>query len=276
MGAQVAGLANLALGGFSGLQQSGLVNVSGEGAQGAQIGGVFNFARSVTEGAQVAGLANHSSRVRGAQVAGVANHATTVVGGQVAGVLNTATQATGAQVGLVNIAREVTGTQIGLINISDRIDGVPIGLINFERQGSQHFEIWWDGSDTYNFGLRLGAGYLYTLLRAGVVADTNPQEFNYGGGLGFSVPLQPFFINFDGSVVQQVISGDESFSWDLANLKPELRLTAGYSPHGRFGVFAGSSLEIEVPGWHLPEGDPPKMVPGYFLGIQFGHPRGER
>jgi hypothetical protein len=272
-GAQVAGMTNLALGGFSGVQHAGLVNVAGEDVQGAQVGGVFSYAQDLTEGAQVSGVANHSARVRGAQVAGVANHASDVVGGQVAGLMNIADQATGAQVGALNVARHVTGTQIGLINISDRIDGVPIGLINFERQGSQHFEMWWDGGDRFNFGLRLGAGHLYTLLRGGVVRDTNPQEYSYGGGLGFSVPLSPFFLNFDGSVSQQVISGDGSASWDPANLKPELRLTGGYSPRGGFGVFVGSSFEIEVPGWHLPGDAATRVVPGYFLGVQFGHPR---
>jgi hypothetical protein len=272
-GGQATGAVNLTLGGLSGAQVSGLAGLSGEDVTGVQVSGLFSGALESVSGGQVSGLGNATRELTGAQLACLLNYSRSVRGAQIA-LLNIGSDFTGAQVGLVNIAGRIRGTQVGLVNISRDLKGLPVGLINLERNGSRHIELWWGGSYRYNFGLRLGAGLVYTLIRAGLEPGSSPLAWSCGAGLGVQLPLHVFFLNADFTVVQR-LQGTETFeSYDPATLDAEARLAACFSPGGRFGLLAGAELGMEIPGWHLDSGAPLRVTARPFLGIQFGRPAG--
>jgi hypothetical protein len=270
-GAQVAGAVNLSSGGLSGAQVSGLAGLSGEDVRGAQVSSLFSGALGNVTGAQVSGLASAGRELAGLQLSGLANYSRTVRGAQVS-LLNIGTDIVGAQIGLVNIASHVQGTQVGLVNIARDLNGLPVGLISLEKNGSRHIELWRGGDNRYNFALRLGAGFVYTLIRAGVQPDSSPLAWSCGAGLGVQLPMHVFFLNFDASVVQR-LEGSVTFeTYDPATLAAEARLAAGYSPGGGFGLLAGAALEVEIPGWHLDSTAAVRIIARPFLGIQFGRP----
>jgi hypothetical protein len=256
--AQWAGILNITRGRFSGGQVAGAVNLTLGGVDGAQVAGLANVAGEELRGAQLSGLFNYSGPGSGAQIS----------------LLNIVSELTGAQIGVVNIAGSIRGTQIGLVNIARDLDGLPIGLINLERNGSRHVELWWSRDNQVNFALRLGAGFVYTLIRAGFKPGSEPLDWSCGAGLGVQLPQHVFFLNADFTVVQH-LEGSQTFeSYDPATLAAEARLAAGFSPRGAFGLLAGAALDMEFPGWHLPSADPLRITVHPFLGLQFGRPAG--
>lgn len=271
-GLQQAGVAGVALGGVRGAQLAGVGVISGEDTIGAQAAGLFSYTEGELRGLQASLGANIGGDATGLQLAGVFNYADSMRGAQLSTV-NITDELHGAQAGVVNIAGEVHGVQIGLVNICERIEGVPIGLINYEREGSQHLELAWQNDRLYG-ALRLGAGSLYTLFRAAMVRDSEPLEWSFGGGLGFQLALGHFFLDFDASVLQWLVSSQPLTSWDPATLKPEVRVAAGFAPRGGLGVLVGASAELEIPGWHTSAESQPRITPAAFIGVQMGKPRG--
>jgi hypothetical protein len=272
-GAQTAGAVNLALGGLAGAQVSGLAGLSGEDVRGLQVSGGFSGAMGSVSGAQVSGLAGAAGELTGLQLSGLLNYSRSGRGVQI-GLLNIGSALTGAQVGLVNIAGRVRGTQVGLVNIARNLDGLPVGLINLERNGSRHIELWWSGDNQYNFALRLGAGFVYTLIRAGFAPGSDPLAWSCGAGLGVQLPMQAFFLNADFAAVQR-LQGTTTFeAYDPATLAAGARLAAGFSPGGSFGLLAGAALDLEIPGWHLERGSAVRVTARPYLGLQFGRPAG--
>ncbi len=271
-GAQLAGVVNW-VGRDAGFYQgAGVLNLARGSLLGVQNSGVMNFAFGGVQGLQLAGVGNVSGEhASGAQAAGVFNYARSVTGAQLAGAVNVAGPLRGVQAGVVNIASDVTGAQVGLVNISRHLDGVPIGLINYERDGSRHLEVAWQG-DRMTGAIRLGAGYVYSLLRGAVVPDSDPLEWSYGFGLGVEVPLfEPVFIDVDASLSQWLGGPGSPSINDPASVKPDLRVAARILRRPGFAFLAGASFELAIPGWH--DTSDLKITPTAFVGMQFGRER---
>jgi len=242
-GVQAAGVANLAYGGFIGSQLGGVANVSLEQAIGLQASSVINVHGGTLMGSQLAAVANYGRHVKGVQMS----------------LINVAKNVDGVQTGLVNIGGTVRGTQIGLINISEKLYGIPVGLINFEKEGQQHLDVWRTNEKTTHVAFRLGSRYLYTIItgayRPGETKDA--PVWSYGVGMGGRIPLSAFFINMD-VLCQSVQEGFDSwYILDNLDLLPEFRLYAGLETKKGFGVFAGLSYLVFVPGWYPdPQAEP--------------------
>ncbi|MBN1531063.1 MAG: hypothetical protein JXA20_00225 [Spirochaetes bacterium] len=157
-----AGLVNVDLVDFYGIQLGGLANgsLSLTGFQAAVINGAIdmegfqaggmNFAAS-GGGVQVALVnmvlnsagsweARGGGEYRGLQVGALYNYADNLAGMQLCAFINSmGGETAGVQIGIINTADRVRGLQIGLINYAVRMSGVQIGLINIIREGALPF-----------------------------------------------------------------------------------------------------------------------------------------
>jgi len=269
-GFQAAGLANVVLGGLGGYQAAGLVNFVGGEARFLQTAGLVNVSGGLT-GAQVAGLGNLVfGSARGAQVAGLFNWARSMSGPQIS-VVNIADTVTGAQIGVVNIARHVSGTQIGVVNISQEIDGVPIGLFSIEARGRHAIDLWFELDGTSNGAVSLGTKHLYTVLSAGWKPGTDPAFWTFGLGIGGRSNINPFFLDYDLSLVAE----HRGFSdWDtqaVGFMYPRLRAVLGLPLFGSVAIDAGLVMRVLVPYLSSSIGgsDPasPVFRPSFILGV---------
>ena len=245
-GFQAAGLANIVLGGLRGYQGAGLANYVGGEVRFVQTAGLVNVGGGLA-GAQLAGIGNLVfGSARGAQVAGVFNWARSMSGPQIS-VVNIADTVAGAQIGVVNIARHVSGTQVGVLNISQEIDGVPIGLFSIEARGRHAIDLWVDLDGSSNASLSLGTKHLYTVLAAGWKPGTDPAFWTFGLGLGGRSDINPFFLDYDLSLVAE----HQGFSdWDtqpVGSMYPRLRAVLGLPLFGSIAIDAGVVVRVLVP-----------------------------
>ena len=261
-GFQAAGLANLVLGKLDGfqaaglvnylggearyVQAAGLVNISG-GLNGAQLGGLGNVSLGPTRGAQVAGLFNWAEvDVNGAQVAGAFNWGRDVTGPQIS-VVNVADTVSGAQVGVVNIARRVSGTQVGLVNISDEIDGFPVGLVTFEAKGRHGIDLWVDMNGSTTAALSLGTRRMYTVFSVGWKPGPEPSLWSLGLGLGGRTHFNPFYMDYELSMVTERLGGPNLGASPIGALFPRVRAVVGLEIFGGVALTAGTTVRVLVP-----------------------------
>jgi hypothetical protein len=279
-GVQLAPALNYSGGALAGLQLAGAANLGGSAVTGAQIAGAFNYAGGSLDGAQVAGGFNVvGGAVWGAQVAGGVNVAEGVAGAQVAPV-NIADDVAGAQIGVLNIAHHVNGLQLGVINIADDVQGVPIALFSFVANGEHHLQLTLDDLGMTTATARFGSRYFQTFFSAAVKPQSGPVEWSYGGGLGFHLPVEPWFVNLD--VATRHVQFREGHAGDA--IFPSVNVTLGYAFYDHLSILVGASLNVAVgwngafdnreltslPGWDIASGRTAvRMYPGFFTGLQF-------
>ncbi len=269
-GFQAAGLVNYLGGEARYVQAAGLVNVSG-GLNGAQLAGLGNVSLGAARGAQVAGLFNWAGvDVSGAQVAGVFNWGRTLTGPQIS-VVNVADTVSGAQVGVVNIARHVSGTQVGVLNISEEIEGVPVGLVSIEAKGHHSVDLWVDMAGTTTAALSLGTRYLYTIFSVGWKPGPDPSLWSLGLGLGGRSSINPFYLDYELSMVTERLGFPDLGASTVGALFPRLRAAIGLELFGGVSLTAGTAVRVLVP--YLSDGisgaNPSKTVfqPTVMLGL---------
>ncbi len=270
-GAQTAGLFNydrgdvtgftmasvtcLVYGGLNGAQVSGCYNLTMEDSTGAQVTGGFNYSRTFFKGAQVGAIGNYSRELSGVQI----------------GLINISDSVIGAQIGLVNIAGNVRGTQVGLFNYARLIDGVPVGLITYEEAGLQVLETWYDTENSLHAGIKLGSRYVYTLLTASFVPDSDPLEWSYGIGFGAHVPFGSFFLEADLACHSLHEGPSKWYVTQRGNVLGQARLAVGI-PIFRFALIAGVAADIYLPDLST-ESDGTRtesthLLPRLFFGFQ--------
>ncbi len=254
-GVSVAGITTLIYGGLNGVQVSACYNMTMEDSVGAQVTGGFNYSRTFFTGVQFGGIGNYSRELSGVQI----------------GIVNISDSVNGAQIGLVNIAGYVKGTQVGLFNYSRLMDGIPVGLITYEEAGLQVLETWYDTENALNVGIKLGSRYVYTLLAASFVPDSDPLEWSYGIGFGAHVPFGSFFLDADLACHSLHEGSSEWYVTRRGNVLGQARLTVGI-PIFRFAVIAGVAADIYVPNLST-ESDGTRtehthLLPRLFCGIQ--------
>ena len=269
-GFQAAGLANVVLGGLSGYQGAGLANYVGGEARFVQTAGLVNVSYGLT-GAQLSGVGNLVfGSVRGAQVAGVFNWARAISGPQIS-VVNIADTVTGAQIGVVNIARHVSGVQIGVLNISQEIDGVPIGLFSIEARGRHALDLWVDLDGSSNASVSLGTNHLYTVLSAGWKPGSDPAFWTFGLGLGGRSTINPFFLDYDLSLVAVHQGFSDWAAQPVGSMYPRLRAVLGLPLFGSIAIDAGVVVRVLVPSLSssISGADPvnPVFQPSFILGV---------
>ncbi len=254
-GVSVAGITTLIYGGLNGAQVSGCYNLTMEDSTGAQVTGGFNYSRAFFKGAQVGAIGNYSFELSGVQI----------------GLVNISDSVNGVQIGLVNIAGYVKGTQVGLFNYCRLMDGVPVGLITYEEAGLQVLETWYDTENSLNVGIKLGSRYVYTLLTAAFVPDSDPLEWSYGIGFGAHVPFGSFFLDVDLACHSLHEGSSEWYVTQRGNVLGQARLTVGI-PIFRIALIAGVAADIYIPDLST-ESDGTRtehthLLPRLFCGIQ--------
>jgi hypothetical protein len=265
-GVQIAGLAAWVDGPANGLQISGIVNHAGQGGDALwQIGGIANLLDQDLHGAQIGGILNLSNgSIAGAQI-GLVN-----IGGPTV---------RGAQIGLINMAGEVHGAQIGLVNVADDVEGVSLALVPWVNRAEFHVAAWTTESMTTEIGVELGSRTVYTLLTAGATdfSAAHPR-FSFGAGLGLRFPIGPFYLAFDGRVLDLF----ETTGFSQVPLLPvQARAMVGFSPFEHLAVFAGASANVAIafqgaiddlgfaPSWSIRRGLTVRTWPGVVAGLRF-------
>lgn len=149
--------------------------------------------------------------------------------------LNVARSVDGLQLGLVNVARDAKGVQLGLVNVA-KTSEVSIAPINLIGDGLHRLDVWTSESSVGSAGLKFGSRYVYTLLGAGLVAETEPW-FTWGGGFGVHLPKGPLWLEADAT------------AWGLSQgqvVAPgghgKLRAQVGVDVLGHLAPFAGVSM----------------------------------
>jgi hypothetical protein len=299
-GFQGAGIYNITDGKITGFQGSGIGNIAGEvtaGGQGAgifnhsagnvsffQAGGIVNYAGGSLSGFQVGGIINLvKGSVSGTQIAGLMNFTDeTIHGIQVAGLINRGKNIEGVQAGLINIAHDVSGVQVGLINIAHEYKaGLPIGLICIENKGIFNIDFFYDTAGYSHLALRFGSKHCYGLITGALTPLSDPLLWSFGLGVGFHLPEEPFFLDIDLSChSKQRGNIDTDTHRPAEHLLPVLRGIAGIQLGKKVGIFAGSSINILIPGLYCesdselyldvdfpPFSDPVRLVPEFFGGL---------
>jgi hypothetical protein len=148
------------------------------------------------------------------------------------------------------------GVQAGLVNVSRDSSVVPFGLINIIRQGVLHPALYYDDMGFLNFSFRSGSKNFYSIFGVGAqkiylpVNGTNRAVWGrdeddtllaYRSGLGFEIPLGPFFINIDitgGSILNLDTISKAGYTAS-ASILAQARLTVGFELFEHLGAFAG-------------------------------------
>lgn len=242
-GVQVAGLHNSVLKNVDGLQLAGINNMTKGSLLGLQVAGIYNHVSSKVTGMQVAGISNFAKdRVTGMQLGGIANVSIKEANGaQVAGLINYAKAIKGVQIGgILNYARKLQGVQIGLINVADTSNGYSIGLINIVLKGYHKLSISTNEVAQANLAFKTGNSKLYSILLAGVNADTARKVFTYGYGIGKEFALGKRFSLNPEITSQYLYLG----SWDHLNLLNKLHLNLNVKFGKLFSICAGPSFAV--------------------------------
>jgi len=307
-GFQAAGLVNYAGGDMSWFHAAGLANIIGGRVAGAEIAGLANVARArrvlyagnrsqgfigeaspssdeADFGFQAAGLANWTvASAAGVEVAGILNRsgdfaglqAATVnfaedMGGLQVGVINDSGRHRGGQIGVVNVAGELWGAQIGLVNIADRIHGPAFGLVSVEKGGILAFEGTGDPNGDLLVSFKFGTRYSYTIASVGMDTPQEPKDWSFGLGLGYRVPLGPYFFDADAQWRAGYQNGFRSFAVQPSQSAVG-RILFGGRVEGPLALVGGVSVELRIPGLTLEAGGSAataySWTPEFVFGIQ--------
>jgi hypothetical protein len=268
---------NAAVESMNGVQLGALINVAAKDGMGLQISGVANIGKQDFWGIQIGGFNHQDKAINGIQAGYGANISGEVNGGQIS-LVNVSGDVDGLQLGLVNIAARVRGVQLGLVNVAQEVKGVPFGLFSWVENGHHNIDVWASEMSPFNFGLKFGSRYFYSLFFGGIRPVKDQTQWNIGLGLGVNIPIEPFFIKFD------LMGSNVRYDFQRAggeNVYGQLRLMAGWQPHEHFSVYAGGSLNI----FAAPEGQTLPLAigtpqvekyddvwvsiwPGFFIGLQ--------
>ncbi len=222
-GFQAAGFVNAVNGNFNGCQMAGFVNAVNGNAGKCQMAGFVNANRRKFDGLQMAGFVNTNlDTATGVQIAGFVNYVhRKFTGTQVAGFVNvTIGEMKGSQIGTVNYADRITGAQVGFFNYTNSCTGIPVGFISFVKDGYHKIEISADELFYTNLAFRTGVNEFHNILTAGIRPSSNSLLWNFGYGVGSSIPLGKK-VNLDIDITGSQIVEDDNI--DKMNL-----LTKGY------------------------------------------------
>ncbi|MBC7827860.1 MAG: hypothetical protein H7122_08945 [Chitinophagaceae bacterium] len=249
---QLGGLFNSVGGSVRGVQMAGLSNAVLDSLRGAQLGGITNYVRKNFGGLQMGGIYNHvGGNLKGWQLAGITNftnHKTQ--GAQIAGIANISSrEINGVQIaGIFNYTRRLKGVQIGLINVSDSSTGYSIGLINIVFKGYHKLSLSTNEVLQVNAAFKTGSSKLYSILLAGVNADTNKKAYSFGYGFGSEFFLSKrFAINTELSS-QYLYLG----SWDYLNLQNKINLYLTVKFGKYFSIYGGPTYSVYVSNQDVP------------------------
>ncbi len=163
---------------------------------------------------------------------------------------------------------------------------------------SFHPTIWFDGLEFINFGFKTGPKYVYltgnfsyspgVYDKESIWADPVTYRSNdliaYRGGLGFEIPLGPFFVDIEGlaGLITDLDSLDKSSFEDSSSLIVQGRIVYGVKFAKHFGIYFGFSYDYiraltgrspmpqDVNMSFLDYSDPQNVHRiGGFMGIQF-------
>jgi uncharacterized protein YjbI with pentapeptide repeats len=240
-GLQLAGGANIIGKNLEGIQMAGGANVVGEDFKGIQMTGGANIIGKMSEGIQLAGGANIvGENMKGIQISGGVN----IVGKDF----------NGLQMAPVNIARSVKGFQLGVVNISEEMDGEALGVVTIAGNGQFHINAWADEVAPVNLGFKLGTKHIYNLYGLGMKSSGDSTYIIFNGGLGWHMPLNQFFMNFE--VIGGPIRRRVSFrNWENTRLS-RLRVIGGWQVIPKLAITAGPTINVyyskERDGSNLP------------------------
>jgi hypothetical protein len=283
-GIQIAGGANVVGASGNGIQIAGGANILGEVLEGIQIAGGANIVGKIFQGIQVTGGANIIGEMnQGIQVAGGANIVgKSMEGLQIAGGVNiTGETFDGLQVAPVNIAETVKGFQLGVVNISENMYGEALGVVTITGNGQFHINVWADEVAPFNLGFKLGTKRIYNLYGFGMKQFGDSILIISTGGLGYHLPLNQFFMNFE-ATTGSMRSGFSFRNWENTVLS-RLRIIGGWQVLSKLAITAGPTFSVfvskERDGSDLPIYDAPiyhtrsddrwvRIWPGFTAGIQ--------
>lgn len=246
-GIQVAGGANIVERTGKGIQIAGGANILGEILEGIQIAGGANIIGKDFKGIQVAGGANIIGEMNdGIQVAGGANIVGKGMKGlQIAGGVNiTGEEFDGLQISTVNIARTVKGFQLGVVNISEKMEGEALGVVTLTKNGQFHLNLWADEVAPFNIGFKLGTKRIYNIYGIGTKLSNDSVYIISTGGLGWHLPLNNFFMNFEASA-GSMRSGFSFRNWEKTVLS-RLRIIGGWQVIPQLAITVGPTINVFV------------------------------
>jgi hypothetical protein len=151
-------------------------------------------------------------------------------------------------VGLVNIAGTVSGTQVGLVNVSRQMHGIPVGLVSIVLEGRHAVDYWVDLNGYQTANLTFGANDLYSVITGGWMPGTDPALWSFGIGFGGRIPISPFFLDYDLTVMHDLHGfGDwRSFgNFAVGTVVPRVRLAFGIPLFGDLSVEVGTALRVD-------------------------------
>ncbi len=269
---------NYAAGSFHGVQL-GIVNYSLSEFKGVQLG-VLNAGRGPASGAFVSVVNSYGGSHKGLQLA-VVNVARETHGLQLA-VVNVGDSVYGMQFGTVNVARTVRGGQFGIVNIARSVEGESFALLPLIGDGYHAVSLWAADTSVLNFGVKLGARHLYTLLGVGIKKD-DADRTTYSHHIGFGWHMNTssrWFVDLE--LVSSHFGNDDDFG-SRASVLGTLRAVAGYRLVDDLAIIAGPSFNTEV-SWEGKDfsdglgflqrvehhGDVTvRQFPGFLIGMQY-------
>ncbi len=263
-----------------GVQFAGVFNLARDrqirGMQGA---GVANVAIGPFDGVQAAGVANEATHARGAQLAGVANHAVTFEGVQASGAVNVVGDLRGAQFSVVNVGRRVEGAMVGVVNVAEDVDGAAIGLLSVVKNGHHRVGLWASDVSEAGVAVKLGSRHVYTLYTAATESVYDDDRFFIGLGLGAHIPARRYFVDVE--VLANAIV--ENSDWpDEVHMLNQARVGLGVPILDRLSVVVGGTVNVYVsklsdgrdlydgPTWHSSREEDTwvRVWPGFYLGLE--------
>lgn len=267
-GIQLAGGANILGKELEGIQGAGGANIVGKNFKGIQIAGGANIIGEMSEGIQLSGGANIVGKnMKGMQITGGVN----IVGEEF----------NGLQIAPVNIAKSVKGFQLGVVNISEKMEGEALGVVTLTKNGQFHLNVWADEVAPFNIGFKLGTKRIYNIYGFGMKLSSDSVFFISTGGLGWHLPLNQFFMNFE-ATGGSMRSGFSFRNWENSVLS-RLKIIGGWQVIPRLAITAGPSINVfvskERDGSDLPMFDANiystrsedwwvRIWPGFTIGIQ--------
>ena len=243
-GGQISYVMNYAGGDSEYAQITTVVNYTGRSARYLQMSNVVNYTGRDFSGMQATGIVNIvKDNMNGLQFSAIANYTGDDVKGLQFSLVNIGGNTTGAQVGLVNVADDVKGVQFGLVNVADEMTGVPIGLVNIADNGGLEVSTWGSNLVASSIGLRIHAGYVYTMFSAGTGNLEGSMKAGESVATGFHmgarIPFWKCYLDMDGGAITLDNENLSSYDEGEDQLALQWRAALGFRIVAGFSVFAG-------------------------------------
>jgi Caspase domain len=212
-----------------GLQVSAFANQA-ERHQGVQVGLVYNGASEKLHGLQACFGVNHAHEGSGVQIAA----------------LNLVGYWQGVQIGLLNVADTLQGLQLGVINRARSNRGLSLGLFSFVEDGLLHLQLQRDYPiEAYHAIFQTGGKWNYNLVQATYARREGDRAEILSAyyGLGFQLPIRKAYAEWD--IAAGPVFNITTRLTDTDGAM-QSRLSFGFAPVKRFGVFTGLALNGEI------------------------------